>query len=170
MTSRFTLPQNSSLAAYPRVYSYQLSVTPSSLMQPLFVSLVFFVSTVHQGSSAPPLTKELYTFSALKPEHFDTVLFSPQSTIPYLSLTTHAAQAAQTDPDILLPTSCHAEKAPLVWWHQTPLPTLHPPANCSRQPGTHQPSLHLLPAPRWLVLVEQWQKIQLRVHRCGNCF
>ena len=78
MTSRFTLPQNSSLAAYPRVYSYQLSVTPSSLMQPLFVSLVFFVSTVHQGSSAPPLTKELYTFSALKPEHFDTVLFSPK--------------------------------------------------------------------------------------------
>ena len=42
--------------------SCQHSVTPFSLMQPLFICLTFSVSTLHQDSSTPPLTQELYTF------------------------------------------------------------------------------------------------------------
>ena len=34
-----------------------------SLTQPLFICLTFSMSTLHQGSSAPPLTQEFYAFS-----------------------------------------------------------------------------------------------------------
>ena len=40
----------------------QQSVTPFSLIQPLFTCLTFSVSTLHQDSSVPPLTQELYAF------------------------------------------------------------------------------------------------------------
>ena len=36
--------------------------TPFSLIQPLFISLTFFISTLRQDSSAPPLTQEFYAF------------------------------------------------------------------------------------------------------------
>ena len=36
--------------------------TPFSLIEPLFISLTFFISTLRQDSSAPPLTQELYAF------------------------------------------------------------------------------------------------------------
>ena len=39
--------------------SCQHSVTPSSLIQPLFICLSFSVSTLHQDSCAPPLTQKL---------------------------------------------------------------------------------------------------------------
>ncbi len=42
--------------------SCQHFVTPFSLIQPLFICLTFSVSTLHQDSSAPPLTQELYAF------------------------------------------------------------------------------------------------------------
>ena len=42
--------------------SCQHSVTPFSLIQPLFICLTFSVSTLHQDSSAPHLTQELYAF------------------------------------------------------------------------------------------------------------
>ena len=42
--------------------SCQHSVTPFSLMQPLFICLTLSVSTLHQDSSALPLTQELYAF------------------------------------------------------------------------------------------------------------
>ena len=42
--------------------SCQHSVTPFSLIQPLFICLTFSVSTLHQHSSAPHLTQELYAF------------------------------------------------------------------------------------------------------------
>ena len=42
--------------------SCQHSATPFSLIQPLFICLTFSVSTLHQDSSAPPLTQELYAF------------------------------------------------------------------------------------------------------------
>ena len=38
----------------------QDSVTPFSLIQPLFIYLTFSVSTLHPDSSTPPLTQELY--------------------------------------------------------------------------------------------------------------
>ena len=42
--------------------SCQHAVTPFSLIQPLFICPTFFVSTLHQDSSAPHLTQELYAF------------------------------------------------------------------------------------------------------------
>ena len=42
--------------------SCQHSVTPFSLIQPLFICLTISVSTLHQDSSAPHLTQELYAF------------------------------------------------------------------------------------------------------------
>ena len=42
--------------------SCQHSVTPFSLIQPLFVCLTFSMSTLHQDNSAPHLTQELYAF------------------------------------------------------------------------------------------------------------
>ena len=42
--------------------SCQHSTSPFSLLQPLFICLTFSVSTLHQDSSAPPLTQELYAF------------------------------------------------------------------------------------------------------------
>ena len=42
--------------------SCQHSVTPFSLIQLLFICLTFSMSTLHQDSSAPPLTQELYAF------------------------------------------------------------------------------------------------------------
>ena len=38
------------------------SVTPFSLIQPLFICLTFSVSALHQDSSAPHLTQELFAF------------------------------------------------------------------------------------------------------------
>ena len=38
------------------------TVTPLSLIQPLFICLTFSMSTLHQDSSAPHLTQELYAF------------------------------------------------------------------------------------------------------------
>ena len=38
------------------------SVTPFSLIQPLFICLTFSMPTLHQDSSAPHLTQELYAF------------------------------------------------------------------------------------------------------------
>ena len=55
--------------------SCQHSVTPFSLIQPLFICLTFSVSTLHQDSSAPPLTQEHYTFHTLRPEHLDIAHF-----------------------------------------------------------------------------------------------
>ena len=40
-------------------------VTPFSLIQPLFICLTFSVSTLHQDSSTPLLTQELYAFRTL---------------------------------------------------------------------------------------------------------
>ena len=42
--------------------SCQHSVTPFSLIQPLFICLTFLVSTVHLDSSASTLTQELHAF------------------------------------------------------------------------------------------------------------
>ena len=58
---------NSSLAAHPIMYQVQVvnTVTPFSLIQPLFICLTFSVSTLHQDSSTPLLTQELYAFRTL---------------------------------------------------------------------------------------------------------
>ena len=42
--------------------SCQHSVTPFSLIHPLIICMTFSVFTLHQDSSAPPLTRELYAF------------------------------------------------------------------------------------------------------------
>ena len=42
--------------------SCQHSVTPFSLIQPLFICLTFSVSTLNYDSSAPSLAQELYAF------------------------------------------------------------------------------------------------------------
>ena len=51
-------------------------VTPFSLIQPLFICLTFSVSTLHQDSSAPPLTQELYTHFSHKDQNIWTLLVS----------------------------------------------------------------------------------------------
>ena len=49
--------------------SCQHSVTPFSLIQPLFICLTFSVSTLNYDSSAPSLTQELYAFGTQRPKH-----------------------------------------------------------------------------------------------------
>ena len=53
----------------------QHPVTPFSLIQPLFICLAFFMSTLHQNSSAPPLIQELYAFCTWRPKHLDIAPF-----------------------------------------------------------------------------------------------
>ena len=55
--------------------SCQHSVTPFSLIQPLFICLTFSVSTLNYDSSAPSLTQELYAFRTPRPKHLDIAHF-----------------------------------------------------------------------------------------------
>ena len=57
--------------------SCQHSVTPFSLIQPLFNCLTFSMSILHQDSSAPPLTQELYAFRIYKDQNIWTSLVFP---------------------------------------------------------------------------------------------
>ena len=51
------------------------SVTPSSLIQTLFICLIFSMSTLHQDSSTPPLTQQLFAFPTWRPKHLDIAHF-----------------------------------------------------------------------------------------------
>ena len=44
-------------------------------MQPLLICVVFFMCTLRQDNSAPPLTEELYACYTLRPKHLDMVFF-----------------------------------------------------------------------------------------------
>ena len=61
-SARLPNSMNSSLAAHPIMYQVQVvnTVTSFSLIQPMFICLTFSMSTLHQDSSAPPLTQEFY--------------------------------------------------------------------------------------------------------------
>ena len=76
-SARLPNSMNSSLAAHPIMYQVQVvnTVTSFSLIQPMFICLTFSMSTLHQDSSAPPLTQELYTFRTLRPKHLDIAHF-----------------------------------------------------------------------------------------------
>ena len=60
--------------------SCQHSVTPFSLIQPLFICLTFSVSTLHQDSSAPPLIQELCALCTYRSKH----LVIPHFRVPLL--------------------------------------------------------------------------------------
>ena len=49
------------------------------LIQLLFICLTFSMSILHQDSSAPPLTQELYAFRTQRPKHLDIVHFPCRS-------------------------------------------------------------------------------------------
>ena len=57
------------------VHNRLLIAAASVKIQPLLICLIFSASTLHQDSSALPLTQELYAFRAERPKHLDIAHF-----------------------------------------------------------------------------------------------